>query len=104
IEDNLLRSTLADVLATAPGVEIASGAALTDVEFGTRNVTVRLANGGSCHGAVLVAADGSDSAVRRTLDLPVMSHSYAQIALVAHVSSALPHQQTAWQRFLPGGP
>ena len=31
-------------------------------------------------------------------------HAYHQDALVAHVRTTLPHQSTAWQRFLPTGP
>ncbi len=53
---------------------------------------------------LLAAADGSDSAVRKLLDLPAAGHGYGQTALVTHVTSALPHADTAWQRFLPGGP
>jgi 2-octaprenylphenol hydroxylase len=104
VEDNLLRAVLADVLAAAPNVEIGSGAAIEAVDVGARGVTVRLANGGAVPGTAVVAADGGDSAVRRVLDLPVRSVSYAQTAIVTHVASTLPHRQTAWQRFLSGGP
>jgi ubiquinone biosynthesis UbiH/UbiF/VisC/COQ6 family hydroxylase len=52
----------------------------------------------------LLAADGSHSAVRRLVDLPVTGHRYAQTAVVTHVTSSATHQSTAWQRFLPGGP
>ncbi len=55
------------------------------IDVGARSVGVRLANGGSVAGTVLLAADGSDSAVRRLLDLPVASASYGQTAIVAHV-------------------
>jgi len=104
VEDNLLRTVLADALTTAANAEIGVGAALEAVDVGARGVTVRLANGGTVQGAVMIAADGGDSAVRRLLDLPVKRVSYAQTAIVTHVTSALPHRQTAWQRFLPGGP
>jgi 2-octaprenyl-3-methyl-6-methoxy-1,4-benzoquinol hydroxylase/2-octaprenylphenol hydroxylase len=67
-------------------------------------VTVQLDNGGSVSGTLLVAADGSDSAVRRLLDLPFTGHPYGQTAVVAHVTTEAPHRSTAWQRFLPGGP
>lgn len=104
VEDNLLRSVLAAALASLPNAQIGIGAALEAVEVGARGVTVRLANGGTLEGTALLAADGSDSAVRRLLDLPLRGVSYAQTAIVAHAASTLPHRQTAWQRFLPGGP
>jgi 2-octaprenylphenol hydroxylase len=104
VEDNLLRTVLADALAAAANAEIGVGAALEAVDVGARGVTVRLANGGTVQGTVVIAADGGDSAVRRLLALPVRDVSYAQTAIVTHVASTLPHRQTAWQRFLPGGP
>jgi ubiquinone biosynthesis UbiH/UbiF/VisC/COQ6 family hydroxylase len=55
-------------------------------------------------GSVLLAADGSESSVRRLLDLPVVRRPYQQTAIVAHVTTMRAHGDTAWQRFLPGGP
>ncbi len=54
----------------------------------SREVVVELRNGGSVRGTVLLAADGSDSAVRRLLDLPVTGHRYEQTAIVTHVASS----------------
>lgn len=104
VEDSLVRSALADVVTAAPNAEITIGSALDSLEVGRREVTGRLANGGEVRGALLVAADGSESPVRGMLDLPVAARSYEQKALVTHVASSLPHRETAWQRFLPGGP
>ncbi|MEO8463816.1 MAG: FAD-dependent monooxygenase [Gammaproteobacteria bacterium] len=104
VEDNLLRTLLADALAAAPGAEVSVGAALESVDIGARGVTVQFGNGGSVAGTLLIAADGRDSAVRRLLGLPVTGHAYGQTAVVAHVTNAEPHRSTAWQRFLPGGP
>jgi 2-octaprenylphenol hydroxylase len=53
---------------------------------------------------LLVAADGSASAVRSLLRAPVTDFSYGQHAVVTHVVTEKPHAETAWQRFLPGGP
>lgn len=104
VEDSLIRSVLADVLAAAPNAKLTLGAGIESVEVAPREAIVQLGSGGVVRGTLLVAADGSDSAVRRLLDLPVMSRSYEQTAIVTHVASALPHRETAWQRFLPGGP
>lgn len=104
VEDNLLRTVLADVLASASSAELVLGAAIDAVEVEPGDVAVRLGSGGVVRGMALLAADGSDSAVRRLVDLPVAGHSYEQMAVVTHVASSAWHQETAWQRFLPGGP
>jgi 2-octaprenylphenol hydroxylase len=104
VEDNLLRTVLRDAFTAAPNAELALGSTLESVEAERGEVLARLATGGVVRGSLLVAADGSDSAVRRMLALPVAGHAYGQTAVVTHVTSTAPHQDTAWQRFLPGGP
>jgi 2-octaprenylphenol hydroxylase len=104
VEDALLRTVLADVLAAAPQAQLVSGAEIAAVDGSGGEVDVALRAGGSLRATVLLAADGSDSSVRRLLDLPVARHSYEQTAIVAHVTSTRAHEHTAWQRFLPGGP
>ena len=53
---------------------------------------------------LVVAADGPDSALRELAGLTATRHEYGQRAVVAYVETELPHRETAWQRFLPGGP
>lgn len=104
VEDSLLRAALGEVLAAAPSAELVLGATIEAIDTGADGVAVRLADGGVIHGTVVLAADGSDSTVRRLAELPTIGGSYDQTAVVTHVASALSHRETAWQRFLPGGP
>ena len=104
VEDALLRTALADRLAATREAQLVIGAEIESVEASRSDVVVALKDGGSLRGAVLLAADGSDSTVRRLNNLSVTSHRYEQSAVVTHVTSAGDHQSTAWQRFLPGGP
>jgi 2-polyprenylphenol 6-hydroxylase len=53
---------------------------------------------------LVVGADGKYSWLRSSLGVACSSHSYGESALVANVKTSLPHQQTAWQRFLSTGP
>ncbi len=53
---------------------------------------------------VVVGADGARSRVRELAGMSCVGVDYAQQALVATVRTAKGHQETAWQRFLPGGP
>jgi 2-octaprenylphenol hydroxylase len=104
VEDSLLRTALGDVLAAAPQAHVQVGAQIASVAAQARDVVVELDGGGSVRGTVLLAADGGDSAVRRLAGLPVVGHRYEQTAIVAHVTTSGAHRDTAWQRFLPGGP
>ncbi len=104
VEDSLLRSRLVELIESKAAGEIATGAEITAIAVGDREVGVTLGNGGAASGTLLLAADGTESIVRALLDMPVASRGYAQTALVTHVASVRPHRETAWQRFLPGGP
>jgi 2-polyprenylphenol 6-hydroxylase len=104
VEDVLLRTVLAEVLTAAPQAQLVLGAEIESVDAQARDVVVALRGGGSMRATALLAADGSDSAVRRLLGLPTASRRYEQTAVVTHVTSSGEHRDTAWQRFLPGGP
>lgn len=54
--------------------------------------------------ALLIGADGHDSAVRRLAGIDTRGWAYDQQGIVAHLATGRPHQETAWQRFLTGGP
>lgn len=104
VEDNLLRRTLLDFVRARPGVRVATDTAIDAVRVHGRGVDLELAHGGRVTADLLVAADGGASRVRTLLDLPIAVRDYAQHAIVTHVASEVPHRETAWQRFLPGGP
>ena len=78
--------------------------ALAAIEQDADGVTAVLASGHRLRAKLLLGADGAASAVRGLVDLPVDRHDYGQRGLVAYVGTELPHEDTAWQRFLPTGP
>ncbi|MEA3174531.1 MAG: 2-polyprenylphenol 6-hydroxylase [Gammaproteobacteria bacterium] len=87
----------------------ASGAALIEgslhsIAISEDQVALRLQDGRDLRAKLLVAADGTESKCRELLQIGSAGHTYHQDALVAHVRTTRPHQNTAWQRFLPTGP
>ena len=52
---------------------------------------------------LVVGADGARSSVRESIGLSAERSSYHQTAIVANVRTELPHERTAWQRFLRTG-
>jgi 2-octaprenyl-3-methyl-6-methoxy-1,4-benzoquinol hydroxylase/2-octaprenylphenol hydroxylase len=108
VENSLVQWTLWQALA-APGSAAASvrrlcPAEVTAFEARGDRVQLQLADGASLSAAVLVAADGAASPLRQLAGIGTRGRDYAQRAVVAHVGTERAHEDTAWQRFLPGGP
>ncbi|EKD72223.1 MAG: Ubiquinone biosynthesis hydroxylase, UbiH/UbiF/VisC/COQ6 family [uncultured bacterium] len=53
---------------------------------------------------LLIGADGAHSWVRKNANIELTTRDYQQTAIVATVKAELPHEATAWQRFLLTGP
>ena len=68
------------------------------------SATLTLEDQSQLRAKLVIAADGPDSALRELAGLAAPRHDYGQRAVVAYVETELPHRDTAWQRFLPGGP
>ncbi|MEO6365843.1 MAG: UbiH/UbiF family hydroxylase [Luteimonas sp.] len=103
IEHGLLVDRLWHALSKA-GVQLHCPARVESLEQHEQGVRLRLDDGARVDGRLLIAADGAGSTVRMLAGLDVATHDYAQRGLVAYVQTELPHLDTAWQRFLPGGP
>ncbi len=103
IEHGLLVDRLWQALPKA-GVQLYCPARVESLEQHEQGVRLRLDDGARVEARLLIAADGADSTVRTLAGLDVATHDYAQRGLVAYVQTEQPHLDTAWQRFLPGGP
>ncbi|MBI2383783.1 MAG: FAD-dependent monooxygenase [Gammaproteobacteria bacterium] len=86
------------------GLPVRTETAVAGVQFDADGVRLRLADGEVLEAEVAVAAEGADSGLRDSAGIEVMGWGYAQRAIVCHVRTEKPHECTAFQRFLPGGP
>ncbi|HTH68436.1 MAG TPA: UbiH/UbiF/VisC/COQ6 family ubiquinone biosynthesis hydroxylase [Rhodanobacter sp.] len=103
VENNLVQWTLWRALEAA-GVRRLCPAEVKGFEARDDRVQLELADGTTLAASLLVAADGAASPLRQLAGIGTRGRDYAQRAVVAHVSTERPHESTAWQRFLPGGP
>ncbi|GAA4870469.1 UbiH/UbiF family hydroxylase [Luteimonas vadosa] len=103
VEHGLLVDVLWQAIARS-NVRLLCPAAVEALQQDDAGVELRLDDGTRVAATVAIAADGAQSAVRRLAGIDVSVHDYAQRGLVAYVQTDLPHQATAWQRFLPTGP
>lgn len=67
-------------------------------------VSIRLASGTGLSARLLVAADGTRSAVRQAAGIASAMHDYRQSAMVFNVRAEPPSGDVAHERFMPTGP
>jgi 2-octaprenylphenol hydroxylase len=67
-------------------------------------VQIELDNGELLTTDLLIAADGAQSTVRELAEFETREWDYGHKAIVTTVQTQLPHQATAWQRFMRTGP
>lgn len=92
------------LLAEAPGVRLHCPAKVNDVQRSADQVEVRLDNGRRLKGQLLVAADGSESALARACNIQWQQRDYHQFAVIANVTTSEAAQGRAFERFTRYGP
>ena len=103
IENAIAQWALEQRLEALPNVEWHRGAPLEGLVLEDRGAVAELP-GRRLRAPLVVGADGADSQVRTLAGIDTVAGDYGQRAVVAEVRTGTPHRETAWQRFLPGGP
>lgn len=104
IELHQAGARLFTLLEKAPGVTLHCPAKVVSVERQQHSAAITLDNGTRLSGELLVAADGSSSALAQHCNVDWRSEDYGQIAVIANVTTSLPHQGKAFERFTRNGP
>jgi 2-octaprenyl-6-methoxyphenol hydroxylase len=95
---------LFELLRKAPGVTLHCPARVDSFTRSQQSVEVTLDNGKVLTGKLLVAADGSRSALGEQCGIAWQQQSYEQLAIIANVTTAVPHDGRAFERFTEHGP
>jgi 2-octaprenylphenol hydroxylase len=104
IENRVMLASMYETLQQQVNLKLISGLQCSALQKQDAGWLVTLQDGSQVSASLLVGADGSRSWLRQQLGMTVRGWDYAQTALVTYVKTEKSHQQTAWQRFLPGGP
>lgn len=104
VENRLIQSALLQQLQGLENVTLLPQTEIQGIEQSADGVSLHTTDHHHFYAECLIAADGRESSVRKLLQLGVVSGQYQQTAIVANVRTELPHQHTAWQRFLSSGP
>ncbi|MCT4711419.1 2-octaprenyl-6-methoxyphenyl hydroxylase [Enterobacteriaceae bacterium H11S18] len=92
------------LLRKAPGVTLHCPQRVASFTRDESSVSVTLDDGTVIDGKLLVAADGSRSALAAQCGIVWQQQDYQQIAAIANVTTALPHNNRAFERFTEHGP
>lgn len=103
VENRLVQHVLWQAL-EASGVHCLCPGTVQALDMHENHVRVHMGDAGTLQARVLVAADGVASPLRDMAGIRTRGRDYGQRAVVAHVTTDGGHADTAWQRFLPGGP
>jgi 2-octaprenyl-3-methyl-6-methoxy-1,4-benzoquinol hydroxylase len=104
VEQSVLQQGLWQALQREPNIEVRCPARVVALEQDDAHVALELEDGDRLAARLALAADGAASALRALAGVDVDTHDYAQRGVVAYLRTDRPHEDTAWQRFLPGGP
>ncbi|MEY4931803.1 MAG: hypothetical protein RLZZ403_123, partial [Pseudomonadota bacterium] len=92
----------------ATGVRVLAPARVVDYDVTAEGCLVRLegeaASSDPVHCRLLVAADGAQSAVRKSAGVESSTWDYEQTALTANLTTQVFHNHVAYERFTPTGP
>ncbi|MGH8582077.1 MAG: FAD-dependent monooxygenase, partial [Gammaproteobacteria bacterium] len=102
-----IAQALLSKLAAQDNVDLISPGRIEALQSQPRHMLARVVAGGVERGLrarLLVAADGWESNTRTLLGVRSREFDYRQTAVVANVSLAAPHDNTAYERFGPSGP
>ena len=104
VENRVIQSSLLEGVAAFETVSLICPSCVISVEERDHCKIVTLDTGEQLQTPLVVGADGPSSAVRELMGISVEREDYGQKGLVAAVKTEHSHLDTAWQRFLPGGP
>jgi 2-octaprenyl-6-methoxyphenol hydroxylase len=103
VEARGLRIALNRRLNAGGGVILAAPAEVR-VERDEADALIALAIGERYRAKLVVAAEGRESPLRRAAGIPTIRYPYRQSGIVCAIAHEKPHNNTALEHFLPGGP
>jgi len=103
VEHGLLVDRLWQAVVAA-GVRLHCPARIIACDQDSDGVRLQLDDRSRLDATLAIAADGAESTLRDLAGIDVDRQDYGQRGLVAYVTTEHAHEDTAWQRFLPGGP
>jgi 2-octaprenyl-6-methoxyphenol hydroxylase len=99
-----IAATMAKLAATNDTLTIISPAGVAGMTQTADDITLTLDDGRTVTAKLAVSAEGRGAKLREMANIPVTGWTYPQVAIVATIGHARPHDGVAHEHFLPAGP
>ncbi len=104
IESYIIHNALRDQIFLTKNITVFCPNFYRDIIFEEEKVEVILNDATKIKSDLLLACDGRFSKIRERFNIHTTKKNYHQTAIVFNIKHQKPHQNIAWEKFLPGGP
>jgi 2-octaprenylphenol hydroxylase len=104
VENEVIQAALWDQVERCDNITVLLNHRLESLRLENDQAWLVLEGMGEIQTELLVAADGARSQVRELAFIGLETHDYEQCAVVGCVKTALPSEDTCWQRYTQNGP
>ena len=104
IESYIIHNALRDKVLQMKNISLFCPNFYEEINFVEDGVEVFLNNKNILKSKLLLACDGRFSRLRDKFQIHTTTKNYEQIAIVFNIKHQKPHENIAWEKFLPGGP
>jgi 2-octaprenyl-6-methoxyphenol hydroxylase len=104
IDSAHLKLVLQKRLLSYKNIQIYAPTQVTSLERTPTQVIVKTQEGLALKAPLCIASDGKFSMIRDWAEIPLLKWEYNQTAIVCNMAHTLPHENRAFEHFLPSGP
>jgi len=104
IESFVIHNALRDQIKKTSNIKLFCPHSYSKINFLEDSVEVDLDNENILKSKLLLACDGRFSSLRKIYNIETAEKHYNQIAIVFNIKHERPHENIAYEKFLPGGP
>jgi 2-octaprenyl-6-methoxyphenol hydroxylase len=104
VDSALLKSKVRDKILFFENIHLFAPTTVTRFERTETEALIETCEGEILKAPLCIAADGRSSDLRAWAKIPVVEWDYPQKAIVCNMAHTLPHENQAFEHFLPSGP
>lgn len=104
VDSALLKSKILEKVLSFQNITVHAPCSVQHVERTEFQAVIETNGAETIKASLCIAADGRFSHLRTEADIPLVKWSYDQVAIVCNIAHTLPHNNRAFEHFLPWGP